>query len=158
MVGKRVVRDEVDGRRRWGMKYPMMTEGGTEGAPTAADDVASRAVELRLPPEPEYLRLARYAAADAATRAALGIDDTDDLRLAVSELCTLLTGSGTSIRLRFVARDGEVEVEGDGSPGPELSGANGELAQTLVEAVVDEYRFGVRDGRASFLIRKHRGR
>ena len=134
----------------------MMTEGGEVAGGRPGFD-GSAAVEMRLPPEAEYLRLARYAAADAATRAALGIDETDDVRLAVSELCTLLTGSGVTIRLRFVASDGVVEVEGDGAPGPELSGDNGELAQTLVEAVVDEYRFSVLDGHASFLIRKLRG-
>jgi len=110
----------------------------------------SDAVELRLPPSPEFLRLARYAAADAAARAGLGIDATDDVRLAISELCSLLTGSGTAIELHIEASGGAVRVRGVGAPGPELHGENGELAQSLVEAVVDEYRFAVHDGQATF--------
>lgn len=133
-----------------------MTEAaeGTDGVRSGGE---GEAVELRLPPEAEYLRLARYAAADAATRAGFALDDTDDVRLAVSELCTLLTGSGAPIRLRFEAADGAVVVSGQGMPGPEMEGENGELARTLVEAVVDEYRFEVLDGEASFRIRKRRG-
>jgi hypothetical protein len=111
-------------------------------------------VELRVPPRAEYLRLARYAAADASARAGLGIDATDDVRLAVSELCSLLTGSDVPISLRIEAADGTVVVHGTGAPGPELRGENGELAQTLVEAVVDEFRFEVADGHASFRITK----
>ena len=114
----------------------------------------SVAVELRLPPRAEFLRLARYAAADAAARAGLGMDATDDVRLAVSELCSLLTGSGVPIALRIEAADGNVVVDGTGAPGPQLVGENGELAQTLVEAVVDEFRFEVLDGQASFRITK----
>lgn len=113
-------------------------------------------VELRLPPEAEYLRLARYAAADAATRAGLDLDATDDVRLAVSELCTLLTGSAVPIRLSFEATDGAVVVSGGGAPGPQLAGENGELARILVEAVVDEFRFDVLEGEASFRIGKRR--
>jgi len=129
-----------------------MTGGVT--AEAAESDRASSRVQLRLPPEPEFLRLARYAAADAAARAGLGIDATDDVRLAVSELCTLLTGSGVVISLEFAAQEGAVVVCGDGAPGPQLAGENGELAQSLVEAVVDDFRFDVEDGRASFRIRK----
>lgn len=136
----------------------MMTAGRPDepslppGAPVEQPD--GHAVELRLPPDPEYLRLARYAAADAATRAGLGIDATDDLRLAVSESCGLLTGSDVPIVLRFDAGTGQVVVHGDGAPGPGLEGENGELARSLVEAVVDELDFEVDGDRASFRIVK----
>lgn len=113
-------------------------------------------VQLRIPADAEFLRLARYAAADAATRAGMDMDGIDDLRLALSELCSLLTGSETPIMLRFEARDGAVTVHGSGAPGPEIDGENGELARTLVEAVVDDFRFEVLDGRASFRVVKER--
>jgi hypothetical protein len=125
--------------------------GRGAAASAEADDLV---VELRLPPAAEFLRLARYAAADAATRAGLGIDAIDDVRLAVSELCTLLTGSGAPIVLRFAATAAGVVVEGEGVAGPQLVGENGELAQTLVEAVVDEYRFDVVGERAQFRVTK----
>lgn len=129
----------------------MTTEVGEQSAD------GNRRVELRLPAEADYLRLARYAAADAATRAGLGVDDIDDVRLAVSELCALLAGSESPIRLCFEADEGAVVVTGDGTPGPALEGENGELARTLVAAVVDELHFEVVDGKATFGIRKSAG-
>lgn len=134
-----------------GYELAVMADG-TEQLPAGG----RRHVELQLPAEAEYLRLARYAAADAATRAGLSIDDTDDVRLAVSELCTLLAGADTPIRLCFEAETdpGAVVVTGSGAPGPELEGENGELAQMLIGAVVDDFRFQVVDGQASFRIRK----
>jgi hypothetical protein len=126
-----------------------MTVGGGETRATSA-----RAVELRIPDDPGFLRLARFAASDAASRAGLGLDATDDVRLAVSELCGLLAGSGAPIGLRFDVTDGSVVINGVGAPGPGIDGENGELARTLVEAVVDDLRFEVVDGTATFRITK----
>jgi hypothetical protein len=111
-------------------------------------------VELRIPDDPAYLRLARFAAADAAARAGFGIDETDDLRLAVSELCGLLTGSGAPIGLRFEVTDGSIVIAGVGAPGAALASQDGELARVLVEAVVDELRLDITDGTATFEIAK----
>lgn len=132
----------------------MMTAGQPDGSSLPREGPGEQPVELRLPPDPEFLRLARYAAADAATRAGLGIDATDDLRLAVSESCGLLTGSDVPIALRFEAAAGRVVVRGDGAPGPGFDGENGELARSLVEAVVDELDFEVDGDRATFRIVK----
>jgi hypothetical protein len=132
----------------------MMTAGRPDQSSLPSGESGGQPVELRLPPDPEFLRLARYAAADAAARAGLGIDATDDLRLAVSESCGLLTGSDVPIALRFDAGAGRVVVRGDGAPGPGLDGENGELARSLVEAVVDELEFEVDGDRASFRIVK----
>src|SRR5262249_35164708 len=46
-------------------------------------------VEIRLiiPGAPEFLRLARLAAADAGSRAGLTYDEIEDLRIGVDELC-----------------------------------------------------------------------
>lgn len=119
-------------------------------------DDASTAVELRLPPAAEHLRLARFAAADAASRAGLDLDAVDDVRLAVSELCSLLMGSGASITLLVSGGPRGVVIEGRGVPGPELDRETGELALVLVEAVVDEYEFTVDGSRARFRVAKLR--
>ena len=46
-------------------------------------------VEIRLiiPGKPDFLRLARLAAADAGSRAGLTFDEIEDLRIGVDELC-----------------------------------------------------------------------
>ena len=111
---------------------------------------------MRIPGSADFLRLARYAAADAATRAGLGLDGVDDVRLAVSELCSLMTGPGLSIELTFAADDAGVVVEGNGAPGTQHGGENGELARTLVAAVVDEFGFEIDGDRARFRIVKRR--
>jgi serine/threonine-protein kinase RsbW len=49
-------------------------------------------VEIRLiiPGKPDFLRLARLAAADAGSRAGLTFDEIEDLRIAVDEACAML--------------------------------------------------------------------
>ena len=48
-------------------------------------------VTVTFPAAPEYLRLARIATADAASRAGLDYEEIDDVRIAVSELCSLVS-------------------------------------------------------------------
>jgi serine/threonine-protein kinase RsbW len=48
---------------------------------------ASAEVLLRLPGEPAFLRVARVTASGLASRMGFSIDEVDDLRLAVDELC-----------------------------------------------------------------------
>ena len=52
-----------------------------------------------------FLRLARIATADAASRAGLDYEEIDDVRIAVSELCSLVSGAvGDTVTLSFAAR------------------------------------------------------
>jgi anti-sigma regulatory factor (Ser/Thr protein kinase) len=110
-------------------------------------------VELRFPGSPEFLRLARLATADAASRAGLGVDAVDDVRIAVSELCAMLGGNDVEITLVFTHHDGALRIEGAGGPG-ELDGENAEMAQALISAVVDEYELNTADGRTTFRVLK----
>ena len=57
-------------------------------------------VEIRLiiPGAPEFLRLARLAAADAGSRAGLTYDEIEDLRIGVDELChSVMRPDGTGV-------------------------------------------------------------
>jgi hypothetical protein len=139
------------------MKYTMANapEHPSGGAPVGTD---ASSVVLRIPGSADFLRLARYAAADAAARAGLGLDGVDDVRLAVSELCSLMAGPHLTIELTFVAGASGVEVMGSGSLGEQHGGENGELARTLVAAVVDEFHFDVDGDRARFRIVKRQER
>ena len=94
------------------------------------------AVTLSFPADAEYLRLARLAAADAASRAGFDVDDIDDVRIAVSELCGALGACGR-ITLTLDATDGRLEVTGAGDQplAPQLDG----LTRTVVRGVVDSY-------------------
>src|SRR6185312_13432826 len=54
-------------------------------------------IELRIPPDPAYVRVARLAAGDMGGRVGFSVDELDDVRLAVDELCAVLIGAGGKV-------------------------------------------------------------
>jgi serine/threonine-protein kinase RsbW len=114
---------------------------------------SSSSVELRFPGSPDFLRLARLASADAASRAGLNVDEIEDVRIAVSELCAIVGGDDVEIALVFTNQGDALHVTGTGGPG-ELEGESAEMAQALITAVVDEYELHTQDGHTSFSIVK----
>src|SRR4051812_23797526 len=88
-----------------------MTRGaGGGGAPDA------HAIELQIPADPGVRRLGRPPAADVATRAGFDLEEIDDLRIGVDELCAAVVGpepvDGRAVALRFSFSAGAVEVSG----------------------------------------------
>ena len=79
-----------------------------------------RRIQLIAPAERGSVRLARILAAGVAADAGLSIDDTEDLRIAVSELVALLVDGldehDLTIEVDFSRDRGEVVVEGDRPP------------------------------------------
>ena len=76
----------------------------------------SRPVKLTAPAERGSVRLVRILAAGVAADAGLSIDDTEDLRIAVSELVALLVDGvdeegECSIEIEFGRAAGEVVVD-----------------------------------------------
>src|SRR3954464_4125791 len=71
-------------------------------------------VQLEIPGSPEFLRLARLAAADAGSRIGMTFEDLEDLRIAVDELGVTITGGRpeSTLNLVFPLRDSAIEVEG----------------------------------------------
>ncbi len=112
-------------------------------------------IQLAIPGSPEFLRLARLAAADAGSRIGMTFEDLEDLRIAVDELGFTITGGrpDCTLNLVFTLRDQAIEVEGtcvdEGGPF-----APSELARTIVAAVVDEYQLEVADGQRRFRLLK----
>jgi serine/threonine-protein kinase RsbW len=103
-----------------------------------------------MPADASFLRLARLAAADAGTRAGFTVEDVEDLRLAIDELCgPLMNGSGGTISLVFLVVDGRVDIEGRG-PAPEDEPAYADIGDAIITAVVDEHTIESRDGTQSF--------
>jgi len=103
-----------------------------------------------MPADPSFLRLARLAAADAGTRAGFTVEDVEDLRLAIDELCgPLMTGSKGTISLTFLAVEGRVDIEGRG-PAPLEEPAYADIGDAIITAVVDQHEIESRDGTQSF--------
>jgi serine/threonine-protein kinase RsbW len=117
---------------------------------TAGDNIT-----LTFPATPDFLRLARLASADAGSRAGFDVEEIDDLRIAVSELCHLVSradGSG-AVSLTFTLLDDAVEVDGAGPGVPE---GDIELSRTIIGAVVDNHELGGADGSGQFHLVKRR--
>lgn len=109
----------------------------------------STVIRLAIPAAPEFLRLARLAAADVASRAGFSFEDIEDLRIGVDELCHLLMtpgAEGDHLQLTFTLEDDAVAVEGEGPPGADRAAViQSDLSRTIVTAVADEHEVH-RDG------------
>jgi len=101
-------------------------------------------IEFRIPPDPAYVRIARLAAGDMGGRVGFSIDELDDVRLAVDEMCAVLIGArGAVIEIRMQARDRTLLVEGR-VPDARAEIAPSELSEMLLGALVDSCEFSVR--------------
>jgi serine/threonine-protein kinase RsbW len=122
--------------------------GGERSTRVRADGQAGDVLALTFPGRPEYLRIARLAAADTGARAGLSVEDLENLRIAVDELAYAIIGDGVvgEVSLRYACTPGRVEIEGScpGEAGDTL--ALSDLALAIVRAVVDEYELAA-DGR-----------
>lgn len=109
----------------------------------------SDVVTLRFPGTAHYVRLARLVAAEAAHRAGFDMEDIEDLRIAVSELCGIVGGDTTvETTLEFVVSGGRVEVTGSGAAA--TPDEDTEFAEALVSAVTEEYSIDRGDDATAF--------
>ncbi len=122
-------------------------------------------VELTFPVASDLVVLARLTAATVASRSGFDIEQIEDLRLAVDELCiSLIRGArGGRLSLRFVGEGDQVEVSCVHVPGTEDDGtvveddpALSELSTQILEALVDEHGRGRQDGHERAWLRKCR--
>jgi anti-sigma regulatory factor (Ser/Thr protein kinase) len=75
--------------------------------------VGECALRLQVPATVEHLRTVRLVAADAAERAGFDCDQTDDIRIAVDELChAVIEATDAPIVVGFMVESGVVEVRG----------------------------------------------
>lgn len=113
---------------------------------------ASYAVQLIVPAEPGSARLARLVAAALAADADFTIDETEDLRVAVSELVALLVEAeddddlDDQVTLSYQRGADSVEVSGArtlrAGGGTGRDGATpDDLALEILRVVVDEHHY-----------------
>ena len=105
-------------------------------------------ISVSFPATPEYLRLARLATADIGSRAGFDYEEIDDLRIGVSELCSMISGADEAVvTLDFTVEEASVTVRGVAAPGALVEN---DLSQAIVRAVVDDFDIGLVDGAARF--------
>ncbi|MDY7104307.1 MAG: hypothetical protein S0880_24240 [Actinomycetota bacterium] len=111
-------------------------------------------VTLQLPASTAYLRLVRLSVAGVAGEHGFSVDEIDDLRIAIDEVCSLLLdgGGGPRIDLRFEpGSDGLVieasrpAIDGDAADDPDGGGLP-DLVEMILSATVDEHSLVVHDG------------
>jgi len=127
-------------------------------------------VDLTIPPKAEYLSVARLAAAAVAARQAFTYDEIEDLKIAVSEACSvLITSRGRArhpITMHFIPEKGAlavwIETAGSEFDLNTLTSARRKTADEralgifLMQCLVDEVRRVEDDGNVSLRLLKRR--
>jgi serine/threonine-protein kinase RsbW len=120
-------------------------------------------VELTIPVQADLVMLARLTAATVASRADFDVEEIEDLRLAVDELCVSLVQDGGEGRLNLqFSRDGDrIEVSCSyhaDATAPDLPADDllEGLSARILDALVDEHGEDRRDGQRRAWLRKRR--
>jgi len=107
-----------------------------------ATDTAPGVVTLTLPPIASMVRVGRLTASSIASLTDMTIDDIDDVKIAVSEMITLLiqSGSRATITLRFETTADAFQIEAS-TPAVALDLGNNDvmLATAVLDAVSDSH-------------------
>ena len=100
-------------------------------------------VRLEVPASPEFFRIARIMVAGVASRVGFTLDEVEDLRIAIDELCFALIGRGGrpgTLSVHYEVGVDDLTVRGTGHFGDGEVGAPAlsALSEQILGAVVDE--------------------
>ncbi len=124
--------------------------------------MATGEVRLEVPAAPEFLRISRIMAAGVASRVGFTLDEVEDLRIAIDEVCFSMVGArgrAGTIALRYLLDTDELVVEGTGrfSDGLSNEPVVSALSKQILAAVVDECELSVGEAGPQFrLVKRHR--
>jgi serine/threonine-protein kinase RsbW len=117
-------------------------------------------VELSIPAKPELLSLARLAVAAVAARADFDLEEIEDLRLALDELCSPLLASGATgtLHLCYEWSLGALRVECtlSGTKPVPADDTEHELSNRILDALVDDHGSEHDDAMATAWLAKRR--
>jgi serine/threonine-protein kinase RsbW len=116
--------------------------------------LATGEVRLEVPASPEFLRITRIMVAGVASRLGFTLDEVEDLRIAIDELCFALVGKGRTgtLSIRYLMLEDGLAVEGasnftdDGHTSPTLS----PMSHQILGAMVDDVELGTGTGGPTF--------
>jgi len=122
------------------------------------------AVELRIPARAEWVAVARLAAAAVGSRMRLSVDEIDDLKLAITEACTLCiqrTEASENIHIRWESMPAELRITvtarghgpklGSVKKPDETTSVDG-LGVFLIQSLMDDVQFDVDPQRGAHLV------
>jgi serine/threonine-protein kinase RsbW len=118
-------------------------------------------VTIRIPASPAYVHVVRLVAAGLASRLQFTIDDIEDLKIAVDEVCAYLTGAQGregDLDVRFTVTDDRIEIAGTGilAPGQKTRTDLTEFSRMILDTVVDSATLDSANGRPAFNLVKSR--
>jgi serine/threonine-protein kinase RsbW len=124
---------------------------------------SGRRIELSLPSESRYMRLARLMASGVATSCGLPLEEVEDFRIAIDEVCSALVelSDGDALRLAFEPTDHALVVVGTttAAPGGSLDDERLSLSRQILEVVTDDHTMHRSGDTVSFTARERlRGR
>jgi serine/threonine-protein kinase RsbW len=115
-------------------------------------------VQLVVPADARYLRLARLTVAGLAGDLGYGVDAIEDLRIAVDELCAAViedVAADASLTITYRQDDGALVVEGRCDDPTAGSPALHRVAQELLAMLADDHGVGADgDGRTFRLVKR----
>jgi serine/threonine-protein kinase RsbW len=115
-------------------------------------------IELSLPPESRFMRLARLMASGVATTCGLPLEEVEDFRIAVDELCATLIemGDGEPVRLCFELGTDLLRVEAmtTASAADAIDEERLALSRQILDVVTDGHDLTRSGGQVSFSARK----
>jgi serine/threonine-protein kinase RsbW len=104
-------------------------------------------VEVRIPVRPEFVSVARLAAATVAARQGFTYDEIEDLKIAVGEACTALIVAGPAgdrpLTTAFVLGPGSIEVLVSARVEAPGWAQNGAAPADTGDTPIDESRLGM---------------
>ncbi len=115
-------------------------------------------VQLQIPSKPEWVAVARLAVAAVANRLPFGVDEIEDLKLALAEACTVviqhnpeskkieITCDASASQLRLEVRDDSYRVHADAARGkraPMTVADTDGLGVFLIQALMDHVEVDV---------------
>jgi serine/threonine-protein kinase RsbW len=101
-------------------------------------------VSLKFPASFEYIRLARLVASGLAAQVNFNLDDIEDLRIAVDELCSALVEAAadrtSTVTVTFRVDDQQIHMEAD-VPTPAANGSYviDDISSHILRAAVDRH-------------------
>lgn len=132
-----------------------------ESSEAPAESEERSTIELVVPVRSELMVLVRLSAATLASQAGFGIEEIDDLRLAVDELCvSLISGEVRGpMRLCFVVEPGAIEitssVSGVAAADPDAEDRDEAVwSKRILDALVDEHGSDASGGERHAWLRK----
>ena len=116
-------------------------------------------VNIRIPASPEYVQVVRLIASGLANRLEFTLDDIEDLKIAVDELCAYLTGAQGregEIEITFTIGDDRIEITGSGrfTAGIKVRTELTQLSQMILDTVVDTATLDLDNGSPTFNLAK----